>query len=267
MTTDSLFPPRLSPSQIRTLLTCPRSYLFDKVLGIKSSNSDAEYFILGRAFDDLMHGADVARVDLRPLDESKKDYRAMLSGMLAAVRAKFDCSKLQCAEMQLRTETETMKVDGLYVDGNAWWLVEIKTASASKFVIEDKVQLLKRDTQLAGYVAKKDLIADLLMLDVKQFKGIKYIWALKPTKKKDPVYEAHVVELTEKDLCDPAATWRTAKGYAKLIQDVIRTTWLQRNEISDVPMNPTACSTFMGDCGYYEQCYGRKCSSAGNADE
>jgi len=257
-----IIPRRLSSSQIRVLQTCPRQYCLKYVMQLKDANADAEYFIIGRAFDDILHGTPVELVDLRPLDESKKDYRAMLKGMRMAVMAKIDVTKLVAPEQAIRTETETMKVDGLYVDEDDWWLVEVKTAGQSDFVLEEKIAMLKNDAQIAGYFARVPEIADAFFLDVSKFRGCKYIWALKPSKKKDPEYIAHVVDLTSSQLGDPTTTWRTAKAYGKLIADVIRTTYLQRRDPTDVPCNPAACRTPFGDCGFWEVCYGRRVAPA-----
>jgi hypothetical protein len=262
----NIAPPRVSWSQVQCACGCLREYAYKYVMKLRPTNADAEYFIIGRTFDDIMNGtATAALADLRPLDESKKDYRGMLEAMKLVTFAKFEemgidfhHPNVEFPELELKTDSFTGKVDAILEWQGKWWLVEFKTASESAFDADERKRTVLRDGQLGAYLKHLQLIADSLFRAVEDFGGVVYVTAIKPGKNKDSVASAHVFVLTLAELSETMTEWDHMRRMAQLGRDMIQAYWRESPDPMKIPCNQNFCTRRFGDkCPFWEECFGK----------
>lgn len=269
--TERPMPPRLSSSQVVKIQTCPRAYAFEYLMKIPPANKDADYFIFGRAWHQVIQGDKTPEeVDLSGMDESKRDYRKDLAGLLAATISalrdhgvEWSQSQVQFPELAIRDEHLTIRIDGVVFIENKWYLAEFKAwAERSE---EDKETLrdeLCRDLQLGSYLSVVDKIADQMFVDPADFGGVLYCVAWKPKAKKEPKYSATVLTLTPDELGGSVQEWRHGYQMGRLLQEMISCQFYANRDPFEVASNKNSCRGKYDLCPYFQECHRQKCSMA-----
>lgn len=269
MNTERPMPPRLSSSQVGKIQSCPRAYAFEYLMKIPPSNKDAEYFIFGRAWHQVIQGdAAPDLVSLAGMDESKRDYRRDLSGLLEATRVALAAegvewaeNSVQFPELSIKDENITIRIDGIIFKDGKWFLAEFKAwadrSEEGKETLRDEIC---RDLQLGSYLSAIDQIADQLFVDPADFGGVIYCVAWKPKAKTNPKYSATVLTLAPDELGGALVEWKHGYQMGRLLQEMVGHQFYHRNDPFDVASNKNSCRGKYDLCPYFAECHKRKSS-------
>lgn len=263
---------RVSVSQLKCALRCPREWVYKYILKYPEVVSDNLY--IGRVWHELVEGknlSDVSDFSNLPVDKPWGVYfRRMLAGYQLE-RRKYAPS--------FRMEYEYFKEDDIKLiidevarnDAGDWWIIERKTAAQSMGV---KSYTLSADLQLGMYSAyRKDYCSDL-WLDADRFQGCLYMVTYKPNeRRKKSRAKATMGEWAESmeewgermtsstevfnvDKIDEKGAIAT-RDFGRKVIDYSINVYDRGNDIDKVPKRLDSCVRYGRPCSFFKHCHGR----------
>ena len=260
-------PSYLSVSQVNSLKTCPRQYVFKHIL--KEREFKNKNLLVGTAFHKMLEGKDV-EAELKELP-AEYPHRAVLKKMKRVYEdATAQLPKVIAREVNFRVDSGQFEimgyVDAVRVGDDGWYLGEEKTAAV---IDENKKNMLAFDLQICTYMYSQAAIARQVGVD-KPFKGLIYTATTKPSEK---VKKTETLEEFAARATVETRVWKvedtpperikliveTEFNWAQKTKQEIEATWISSGENLDaIPSNSHSCFKFNTPCNYFEKCYGTK---------
>ena len=264
---------RISVSQLKCALRCPREWVYKYIL--KYPEVTADNLHIGRVFHELVEGKPLSQTSsIRSLSTStpwELYFRRMLAGY-AIERKKHaptfahELEWLKEAEFKLIIDEIAMN------DSGDWWIIERKTAAQSMGL---KAYTLAADLQIGMYAVYRKDYAQELWLDPDRFKGCIYMVTYKPNeRRKKSRAKATLGEFTESleewgermtsstesilvEKIDEKGALATRDFGRKVIDYAVKT-YDSGNDIGRVPKRLDSCMRYGRACSFFSQCHGRE---------
>jgi hypothetical protein len=262
----------LSPSSLATYLSCPKKYWHYKVGKTKADSDvadDVESLQVGKAFhkclEDTRH--DLAGYTYPSVQSVVKDHdlsddfhapliMAML-GKYKAVHAMAGLRAIEC-EVPISTEAFFGVADVILQSPSGdWWIGDVKTAASFSSAL---VPTLLSHPQLNLYAAHAPVLAKELSLDLKAFRGCRYLLTTKS--KIGRKAGEGTVEFIGR-LSKAVKSYNFSLPREKMVTDRVveihtaAAKFISTNREPDAyARNYGSCTQYFRPCAYWSQCHG-----------
>lgn len=206
-----------------------------------------------------------APVSVREWDAKKIEVtKLQIGACLQTFFARHVKSGLLClaCEVEIALKNLIAYVDVVYEDASGgWWIGDLKTASTLN--AQNLQATLHKNLQLSIYATFRNEVAEKLGLDVKKFRGVRY---LSTTKSKAMVvrpFEEFVVKnMSESyDIVVPNTLLVDASNLLDEQMNTVEIMERMKEEgvpASRITCNYNACFDFFRPCPFWSYCYGQK---------
>ena len=206
-----------------------------------------------------------APVSVKEWDEKKNEVtKLQIGACLQTFFTRHVKSGLICiaCEVEIALKNLIAYVDVIYVDNTGgWWIGDLKTASSLN--VQNLQATLHKNLQLSIYATFRNEVAEKLGLDVKKFRGVRY---LSTTKSKAAVirpFEEFVVKnMSESyDIVIPNILLVDSSELLNEQMETVEIMEKMKEEgvpASRVACNYNACFDYFRPCMFWSYCYGQK---------
>lgn len=251
---------KLSYSSMKTLQSCEQKYAHYK---INNTPNDADYeesdaLGLGKAFHAVLERTlhqdynDILIMEAMTdhnVDPSEKELLTVMLKKYVEYRKKSGIKVVKC-ELPIATAHYTGFIDYIAIQGNKWYIGDLKTASRHD---ENILSQLPLDPQLNLYAHfAEDLYIGLPHLEGKQFAGCLYTQTIKSKAQTTKGLDAGVKVI---EMVVPAESMNPELIWSLFNEVHDRALELHRGEAPR--KNLSSCFNFFSPCQYFSQCHGK----------